>query len=235
MVVTNVPDYCLDEVADHTISMGFMMLRRIPMYAKATRQGQWHWNASGGPVLRFRNLIWGLVGFGRIAQNIARKITPFGFQVVAYDPYLSEGFMNTFGVRKVSLEDLTKSADLVNVMCPATPETHHLIDETALRNMKQHAILINCARGPVVDNAALYRALTEGWIASAGMDDTEEEPAKLNNWSPADNPLFALDNCVITPHVAYVSEDSLKECRRIAAENATAVLLGQAPPNLVRA
>lgn len=235
MVVTNVPDYCLDEVADHTISMGFMMLRRIPMYAKATRQGQWHWNASGGPVLRFRNLIWGLVGFGRIAQNIARKITPFGFQVVAYDPYLSEGFMNTFGVRKVSLEDLTKSADLVNVMCPATPETHHLIDETALRNMKQHAILINCARGPVVDNAALYRALTEGWIASAGMDDTEEEPAKLNNWSPADNPLFALDNCVITPHVAYVSEDSLKECRRIAAENAKAVLLGQAPPNLVRA
>lgn len=235
MVVTNVPDYCLDEVADHTISMGFMLIRRIPMYEQSTRQGKWHWNASGGPVLRFRNLTWGLIGFGRIAQNIARKIVPFGFQVVAFDPYISASYMNTCGVRKVSFEELTECADIVNVMCPATPETHHLIDETALRRMKKNSILINCARGPVIDNAALYRALTEGWIASAGLDDTEEEPAKIENWSPDDNPLFALDNCVITPHVAYVSEDSLQECRRIAAENAKAVLLGQTPPDLVRA
>lgn len=235
MVVTNVADYCLDEVADHTISMGFMLIRRIPMYAQATRQGHWHWDASGGPVLRFRNLTWGLIGFGRIAQNIARKISAFGFQLVAYDPYVSASYMNTYGVRKVSLEELITNADVVNSMCPATPDTHHLIDEAALKKMKKNAILINCSRGPVVDNVALYRALTEGWIAAAGLDDTEEEPAKLDNWSPTDNPLFALDNCVITPHAAYVSEDSLKECRRIAAENARAVLLGETPPNLVLA
>jgi D-3-phosphoglycerate dehydrogenase len=235
MVVTNVPDYCLDEVADHTIALGFLLLRRIHQYAKSAREGRWHWSAGGGPVSRFRDLTWGLIGFGRIAQNIARKLGGFGFSLVAFDPYVSDAYMRTFAVRKVSFEELLAGADVVNVMCPHTPETHHLINLTVLRQMKRHAVLVNCARGKIVDNAALYRALTEGWIAAAGLDDTEEEPAKLDHWSPKDNPLFGLENCVITPHVAYVSEAALRECRRIAAENVRAVLLGQPPPNLVRA
>jgi len=234
MVVTNVPDYCLDEVADHTIAMGFLLLRRIPMYAAAARQGRWHWSASGGPVFRFRDLTWGLVGFGRIAQNIARKLGPFGFSVVAFDPYISASYMRTLGVRKASLDELLAGADLVNVMCPHTPETHHLIDEAALRKMKRHGVLVNCARGKIVDNRALYQALTEGWIAAAGLDDTEDEPAKQAAWSPESNPLFRVDNCIITPHVAYVSEEALREGRRIAAENARAVLRGEPPLNPVR-
>ena len=234
MVVTNVPDYCLDEVADHTIAMAFLLLRRIPMYAAACRQGRWHWSAGGGPVFRFRDLIWGLVGFGRIAQNIARKLSPFGFSVVSFDPYVSAGYMRTLSVRKVTLDELLAGADVVNVMCPHTPETHHLIDRAALRTMKPHAVLVNCARGKIVDNRALYEALSQGWIAAAGLDDIEEEPAKLATWSPRDNPLFDLDNCVITPHVAYVSEGALREGRRIAAENARAVLTGQPPLNPVR-
>jgi D-3-phosphoglycerate dehydrogenase len=119
-------------------------------------------------------------------------------------------------------------------MCPYTPETEHLINEQALRKMKKSAVLIDCSRGKIVDDRALYRALSEGWIASAGLDDTEEEPAKLDHWDPADNPLFSLQNCIITPHVAYVSEGSLQECRHVAAENAKAVLLGKTPPDLVR-
>jgi D-3-phosphoglycerate dehydrogenase len=234
MVVTNVPDYCLDEVADHTIALAFALIRRIPMYAQAARDGRWHWSAGGGPVFRLRGMVWGFVGFGRIAQNIARKLLPFGFTPVAYDPYVSAGFMETLGVRKALLTELLGAADVVNVMCPHTPETHHLIDEAALRAMRRHAVLVNCARGKIVDNRALHRALTEGWIAAAGLDDTEDEPAKLAAWSPADNPLFNLPNCLITPHVAYVSETSLRDCRRIAAENARAVLLGQPPLNPVR-
>jgi len=235
ILVTNVPDYCLDEVADHTIAMGFMLLRRIPMYAAAARKGNWHWSASGGPVFRFRDLAWGLIGFGRIAQNIARKLGAFGLSVLAFDPYVSESYMRTLGTRKLPLEELLATADVVTVMCPHTPHTHHLIDAAALRRMKPRAVLLNCARGKIVDNAALYQALSEGWIAAAGLDDTEEEPAKLDAWSPSMNPLFGLENCVITPHVAYVSESALRDCRRIAAENARAVLLGQTPPNLVRA
>lgn len=229
MIVTNVPDYCIDEVADHSITMGLMLLRRIPMFARATRRGEWHWSASGGEILRFRTSTWGLIGIGRIAQNITRKLVDFGFEIIAYDPYVSRSLMNTHGVRKVGLDELFETADLVNVMCPYTPETHHIVDGQAFKRMKKTAVLINCSRGKCVDNAALYKALVAGEIASAGLDDTEEEPAKQKNWKPGDNPLFSLDNCFITPHSAYVSVQSLNECRYVAAENAKAILLGQPP------
>lgn len=234
ILVTNVPDYCIEEVADHTITMGFMLLRRIPMYYRATREGKWHWSASGGPIFRFRNSIWGIIGLGRIAQNIARKLNVFGFEVIAYDPYVSKGFMATHGVRKVALDELFSTSNVVNVMCPYTPETHHIVNAAAFEKMRDDAVLINCSRGKLVDNKALYDALVEGKIASAGLDDTEEEPAKQKAWTPAMNPLFTLDNCFITPHSAYVSEQSLIECRYVAAENAKAVLLGQPPLDPVR-
>lgn len=234
MVVTNVPDYCLDEVADHSITLAFMLLRRIPFFVDAAKAGKWHWSVSGGAVHRYRGLTWGLIGCGRIAQNVARKVQIFGFKVISYDPYVSQSYMNSHGITKVDLETLVKTADIVNVMCPHTEGTYHIINEERLRMMKPGAVLINCARGKLVDNKALYKALTAGWVASAGMDDPEEEPAKMDNWSPDINPLFKLDNCFITPHVAYVSEASLRECRRTAAENAKAVLLGQTPPDLVK-
>jgi D-3-phosphoglycerate dehydrogenase len=229
MVVTNVPDYAIDEVADHTLAMGFMLLRRIPMYSEATRAGQWHWSASGGSILRFRASRWGLIGFGRIAQNIARKLRVFGFDTVAYDPYVSASFMNTHLVDKVDLPELFSSSDVVNVMCPYTPETHHIVNAESLDMMKETSVLVNCARGKCVDNRALYDALVAGKIASAGLDDTEEEPAKVINWKPEDNPLFSLGNCFITPHSAYVSVQALEECRHVAAENAKAILLGKPP------
>lgn len=234
MVVTNVPDYALDEVADHSIALALMLLRRIPWYDRATHEGRWHWRESQGPIQRFRDSTWGIIGFGRIAQNIARKIAAFNFRVISYDPYVSESYMATMNVRKTDFNTLLAESDVVNVMCPDTLETVHLIDEAALRKMKRTAVLINCARGRVVDNEALCRALAEGWIASAGLDDIEEEPAKMDNWKPEDNSLFRLNNCIITPHVAYVSSDSLTECRRVAAENAKAILLGHVPPNLVK-
>ena len=109
-----------------------------------------------------------------------------------------------------------------------------MIGEPELRIMKNNAILINCSRGKLVDNNALYTALTEGWIASAGLDDPEEEPAKMFDWKPDMNPLFGLDNCYITPHVAYYSEESLTEARTIAARNVKAVLTGKEPPNRVQ-
>lgn len=233
MVVTNVPDYCLDEVADHSMAMGLMLARRIPAYSASTRRGEWHWAAVPSLPHRYREQVWGLVGFGRIAQNAAHKLRGLGFTVRAYDPYVSESFMRSCGVEKAELDALVSTSDVVSLMCPYTPETHHLLDEARLRMMKRNAVLLNCSRGKTVDNQALYRALTEGWIDAAGLDDPEEEPAKVENWSPAGNPLFALPNCFITPHVAYVTVESLRECRRVAAINAREVLLGKRPPNLV--
>ncbi|TWT01767.1 C-terminal binding protein [Planomicrobium sp. CPCC 101079] len=234
MIVTNVPDYCIDEVANHSISMAFTLIRSIPAFDKATHNGNWHWSDWLAPIHRMREMTFGLVGFGRIAQNMARKLAAFGFDIIAYDPYVSEGLMNSHNVKKVDLDTLLRTSHVVDVMCPHTPETHHLINEEALKKMRKDSILINCARGKLVDNKALFQALSKGWIVAAGLDDTEEEPAKVENWSPKDNPLFTLDNCIITPHVAYISQPALNECRRIAAENIKAVLLGERPPNLVK-
>ena len=233
MVVTNVADYCLDEVADHAITLGLTLIRRIAQYARATRAGHWHWSAAGGPVLRLRGSAAGLIGFGRIAANMSHKLSAFGVSIAAYDPYVSESYMRSFSVRKVELDALLSGSLLVFVMCPHTPETHHLVDAAALARMRPEAVLVNCARGKIVDNRALYEALVAKRIAGAALDDTEEEPAKLDSWTPALNPLFELENCIITPHVAYVSDEALKECRRVAAENARAVLLGDNPPNPV--
>jgi D-3-phosphoglycerate dehydrogenase / 2-oxoglutarate reductase len=233
IVVTNVPDYCLDEVADHTIALAFMLIRRIPRYVAAAREGRWHWSVGGGPVYRFRDLVWGFIGFGRIAQNMARKLLAFGFEIVACDPYVSAGYMRTYGATKVALDDVLARAQLVCVMCPYTSETHQLLNAAAFARMRPGAMLVNTTRGKIVDNHALHDALTTGHLAMAALDDTEEEPAKLERWSPATNPLFSHPNCCITPHVAYVSVEALTECRRVAAENARAVLLGEPPPNPV--
>ncbi len=233
ITVTNVPDYCLEEVADHSIAMALSLLRSLPAYDQATHAGRWHWSDWNRPIKRLRGSVFGLIGFGRIAQNMVHKLQPFGFVIKAYDPYVSESFMHAHGVEKVELDALLQCADLVDVMCPHTPQTHHLIDERALSLMKPGALLVNGARGKVIDNAALFHALKSGHLAAAALDDTEEEPAKQLDWSPADNPLFTLPNCLITPHVAYVSQHALDECRRVAAQNVRAVLLGQTPPNPV--
>ncbi len=233
IVVTNVPDYCIEEVADHSISMAFTLIRSIPSYTAATRDGKWHWSDWSHPVRRMRGTVFGLIGFGRIAQNMARKLQAFGFELVAYDPYVSASLMQSHGVRKAGLDELLAQADVVDVMCPWTPETHHLIDARALALMKPGSLLVNCARGKIVDNAALYSAMTSGHIAAAALDDTEEEPSHLEHWTPDQNPLFSLPNCIITPHVAYISQEALDECRRTAAHNVRAMLLGEPPLNPV--
>lgn len=234
MVVTNVPDYCLDEVADHAISFSFMLMRNLPFYNTEVHMGRYQWKDWRAPLPRFRSACYGLLGFGRIAQNITRKLLPFGFKIIAYDPYVSESFMKTCGVEKVELDNLFRLSDVVNVLTPYTKETAHIVNERTLRLMKSDAYLVGVSRGKCIDNKALYKALREGWIVAAALDDPEEEPMKIDNWSPEMNPLFQLDNCFFTPHTAYVSKQALDECRHLAAHNVKDVLLGQKPFNLVR-
>lgn len=234
MVVTNVPDYCLDEVADHAIAMSMMLIRNIPFYNTKIHQGSYQWQDWRGPIPRLRDSVYGLVGFGRIAQNIARKVNGFGFNLAAFDPYVSESFMATFGAKKVSLDTLMETANIVNVLTPYTTETHHLINEENLKKMKRDAYLVGVSRGKCIDNQALYKALTEGWLVGAALDDPEEEPMKLDKWSPDMNPLFQLDNCFFTPHTAYISVGALNECRHVAANNVKTALLGEKPFDLVK-
>lgn len=233
MVVTNVPDYCLDEVADHAAACSMMLVRNVPFYNDKVHAGSYRWQDWRAPIRRCRNARYGFLGFGRIAQNLARKMAAFGFELISSDPFVSESYMRTFGVKKVDQEELFCTSTVVCVLTPYMEATHHIVDEEMLRLMQPDSYIVGVTRGKCVDNKALYKALKEGWIAGAALDDPEEEPMKMHGWTPQMNPLFQLDNCFFTPHTAYISREALDECRRIAAGNVKAVLLGERPANQV--
>ena len=234
ILVTNVPnEWCENEVADHAMALLLAVARKVNVYDRETRGGVWEWQ-SGAPIHRLRGNVLGLLSFGAIARGIASRASGFGVRITAHDPYLSAEKVTAAGAKWVSFDELVTESDYLVIQAPLTSETHHLFDEFQLRRMKPTAILINTARGPIVDDRALRRALSEGWIAGAGLDDIEEEPAKVRDWR-ADNPLFSLDNVVITPHAAYYSEEAIGTVRRFAAEEVVRVLTGQPPLSPVNA
>ena len=228
IVVTNVPnDWCMNEVADHAVALLLALLRKLPTYDRATRAGEWHWQ-SGRPIQRLQQGTLGLFSFGAIAKEITRRMRGFGVRIIANDPFVDAREAASAGVSLVSFEELLAQSDYLMIQAPLTRETHGRFGETELRRMKRGAILINTARGPIVKDADLYRVLKEGWLAGAGLDDLEEEPAKLVGWRP-NNPLFRLENVIITPHAAYYSEQSIQIVRRFASEEVVRVLRGQVP------
>jgi D-3-phosphoglycerate dehydrogenase len=232
ILVTNVRDYCTEEVADHVMALILALARRLLDYNRASHAGVWNWKA-GRPAYRLRGRVLGMLALGRIARAIASRAPGFGLQVIASDPYVEDAIFTQYGVTRVDKDRLIEQSDYLVLQAPLTAETHHFIGEAELKRMKRSAILINTARGPEVDNAALYQALREGWIAAAGLDDVEEEPAKQRHWSPQDNPLFTLDNVIVTPHSAYYSEESIHMAREVAASEVARVLTGQRPVNPV--
>jgi D-3-phosphoglycerate dehydrogenase len=226
ILVTNVPnDWCQDEVADHAVALLLAEARRLRRYDQQTRAGVWRWQ-SGQPIYRLRGRTMGLLSFGAIAQAIAFRVSGFGITVIAHDPFVDSATMEVLGVEPVSFDQLLARSDFLVIQAPLTAATNDLFDEAQLRRLKPTAILINTARGPIVNDHALYRALKEGWIAGAGLDDIAEEPAKQRDWQPT-NPLFTLDNVIITPHAAYYSEESIQTVRQFAAQEVVRVLSGQ--------
>jgi len=222
IVVTNVPDYCVDEVSDHALALLLACARRVALLDRRVRTGRWT-AKDAVPAYRLRGQTLGLVGFGKIPKALASKAQPLGLQRIAFDPYLNESAFATLGVRKVEFQTLLAQADFVSIHAPLTSETRGLIGEAALRSMKPTAYLINTARGPLVDEVALARALREGWIAGAALDVLETEPPTQHH------PLMGLDNVILTPHVAFYSEASVQELQRKAAEEVASVLSGQSP------
>jgi dihydroxy-acid dehydratase len=233
--VTNAPnEWCSDEVADHAVTLWLAAARKIEKYDTATRRGEWQWQ-TGKPIKRICGSVLGLLSFGAIARAIADRARPFGVKLWAHDPFIDPEEMRALGVRPVLFDELVEGSDYLVIQSPLTDETRGLFDEKVLRRMKRNAILVNTARGPIVSDRALYRALSDGWIAGAGLDDLEEEPAKLRDWRP-ENPLLHLDNVIVTPHAAYYSEESIRMVRTIAANEVVRVLTGQgsrSPVNVV--
>jgi D-3-phosphoglycerate dehydrogenase len=223
IAVLNTPGFCAREVADHTMMLLLACARKLRMLDGMMHRGAWGRDqASPMPALYRQTL--GLVGFGQIAREVALRALAFGLTVVAHDAYVAPEEMTRRGVRPAaSLEALLAAADFVSIHAPLTAETRHLMGEAQLRAMKPTAFLINTARGPLIDERALVFALREGWIAGAGLDVFEREPP------PAEHPLLALDNVLLTPHVAGLSDEGQETCRRRLAAAMADVLSGGWP------
>jgi D-3-phosphoglycerate dehydrogenase len=225
IVVTKVPDYCIDEVSDHAVALLLAAVRKIPFANSMVHSGRWEMPAVV-PIHRLRGTTLGLVGFGRIPQLVAPKAQAFGMRVVAFDPYIPKAVFDSAKVESVDFPQLLKTSDYVSIHAPLLPETQGLFNADAFRQMKRHAYLINTARGPIVDEAALAQALDAGQIAGAALDVMTKEP-------PTGSPLLGRPNVIITPHTSFYSEESLNDLETKAAEEVVRVLKGEAPRNPV--
>ena len=233
--VTNTPDVLTDTSADLTWALLLAAARRIPEaheYMKAGKYKLWGPNlllgADVSPGGTGRRKVLGIVGYGRIGAGGARPATGFDMEVIAYDPH-ARAHVEASGIAKwAGLDELLERSDFISLHPLLTKETHHLINEAALRRMKPTAILVNVSRGPVVDEAALVRALREGWIAGAALDVFEHEPAMAAGLSEC-------ENAVIVPHIASASVGTRDKMATMAAENALAHLRGELAPNAVNA
>jgi D-3-phosphoglycerate dehydrogenase len=225
IVVTRVPDYCIDEVSDHTLALLLALVRKIPFANSRAHAGRWEMSAVV-PIHRLRGRVLGLVGFGRIPQLVAPKAKAFGLKVVTYDPYVPQEITRAAGVERIDFAELVKVSDYVSIHTPLMTETEGLFNADVFRKMKPTAYLINTARGPIVDEAALARALDAGQFAGAALDVLSQEP-------PTASPLLGRDNVILTPHMSFYSVESLIELQTKAAEEVVRVLTGQMPRNPV--
>jgi D-3-phosphoglycerate dehydrogenase / 2-oxoglutarate reductase len=233
IIVTNVPDFCRSELADHTMALILGLARRILQLDNGFREKDYsiRWKVS---MQRLDGKKIGFIGFGRLAIAVAERAKAFGLQVFAYDPYIDEEIIKSHGGTKSgSLEEIFSQCDIVTLHLPLTPETHHLIGESLFKKMKPTAIFINTARGAIIDEDALVKALKEGWIAGAGLDVFE----KMNLFEEVPTkqycPFFQFDNVIVTPHSAPVSVESIEEVTERAAKEVVRVLSGGEPENIV--
>ncbi|MBI2202820.1 MAG: C-terminal binding protein [Candidatus Rokubacteria bacterium] len=227
VVVVNVPDIWIREVANHALALLLALNRKIITLDRQVRAGAWSAGLSGDRTGSIHGETVGIVGLGNIGTAFARRIAAFETTVIAHDPYVEEARFKALGVERVSLEELAARADYVSVHTLLNAETRHLIGEAFFRRMKPTAILINTSRGPVVDERALVRALEGKQLAGAALDVWEKEPVA------ADHPLLKMDNVIATPHAAYFSSPAVAQVPRRCGEEVARVLTGQRPLNVV--
>lgn len=227
VVAANVPDYCVEEVSDHTMAMMVSLARRMPQDHAQIRRGEWG-VGKYLPIRSFRELVVGLFGFGAIARRVAEKIRCLGPRVLATDPNVPDAVFAKYGVERASFERLLEVSDILSLHAPLRPETTHIMNKGSIGRMKRDAILINTSRGGLVNELDLIAALEQGKLVGAGLDVFEQEPL------PAGNPLRHFDNVILTSHAASVSEQAVHSLQVKAAGVARDFLLGQSPYSVVR-
>lgn len=220
IAVTNTPDYCVDEMADHALALFLAVTRKVALYDRAVRSGRWDYNL-GSEMRRIRTLTLGLVGAGRIGSAFALRGRALGMRILAADPNRSHAELRGEAIEPVELEDLLRVADVVSLHIPLTPSTSKLLGRERIAAMKPGAIVINTARGGLIDQLALEEALRSGSLGGAGLDVLAVEPPRPND------SLLELDNVVITPHAGFLSRESLADVQAQAAHEAFRALSGE--------
>lgn len=228
--VANVPDYCIGTVADYTMCLILALARKVFHVDRRMRAASWGiWTSQPGSVrgVDLEGKVLGLIGFGKIGRAVSCRARAFGMRVIAYDPYVDRSIADGLGVQLVDLETLLRGSDFISIHTPLNEETRHMMGERELRMMKRTAYIVNTARGAIIDERALVRALGEGWVAGAALDVYENEPPN------PDSPLLKLDNVILSPHIAWYTEEAVRRLETAAVEEAIRILTGQAPKNLV--
>jgi D-3-phosphoglycerate dehydrogenase len=226
IMVVNCPDYCFEEVADHTMALLLACARGVVKFDRRLKDRIWDFK-SAGQLFRLRDSVLGLVGFGRVAQAVAKRAQCFGVKVLATDPFVPQEAFDRLQVTRIPLEALLPQVDYLSLHTPLNSETRHLISASELSRMKHTAFLINMSRGEVVDEDALLQALTTGEIRGAALDVLTDEPPEFKH------PLLGLDNIILTPHAAFYSQESMDEVRTRSAEQVVSVYQNQVPENVV--
>lgn len=225
IVVANVPDYCIDEVADHAMAHFLALARKIPFSDRKVRAGEWSLSYVK-PLKPLRSMRAGILGFGRIGRALAHRLAPFVGQIVYHDPCVTGP---AEGAKPVPFEELFAESDVIFVQCPATPATRHLVGTEAFATMRRKPILINCARGPIVDTDALVAALEQGLVSATGLDVLEDHEHVVRS----DHPLKDHPHVLLTPHSAWFSDAAIPTLQRRAAEAMAAILSGKRPDTIV--
>jgi D-3-phosphoglycerate dehydrogenase len=228
ITVTYVPDYCMHEVSDHAMALILALARKVPFSNALVQAGRWEMPAVV-PIHRLVGRVLGLVGFGNIPRALAPKAKAFGLRVVTHDPYVSQEALAAAGVEGVSFDRLLQISDFVSIHAPLMPATRELFNAGTFRNMKKGAVLINTARGPLVDEGALVAALDSGQLGGAALDVVAIEPL------PKNSKLTGRDNVILTPHTAFYSVEALEELQTKCAADVARVLSGEKPVYPVKA
>jgi D-3-phosphoglycerate dehydrogenase len=226
ITVTNLPDVFAEEVATHTVALVLGVMRKLVESHHLVKSGRWEVGPLK-PMFSTEDQVLGIVGLGNIGQAVARKAQAFGFEMLIYDPYLSPEVLAKFNAESVDLETLLTRSDIVALTAPHTEETHHLINEAALKKMKSTAFVVNTSRGGLIDESALGKGLAEGWIAGAGLDVMENEPVE------AERQLLQSEKLIVTPHTAWYTEQAMIRMRRLACQEVARVLKGESPIHVV--
>ncbi len=225
--VCNVPDYCIDEVADHALAFILAATRNVEPNSRGVKAGNWKLAVPLAAMRALKGLAVGVVGCGRIGREVIRRLLPFKARLLAFDPVLPPAEVQALGAEPVSFERLLAESDVVTLHCPSTPRTRRMMNGDAFGRMKPAALLVNLARGDLVDTAALVEALRSGRLGGAALDVCDPEPI------PPDHPLLRMDNVVLASHVASASVQAARTLRETAALTVARALRGEPLTNVV--